>query len=130
MHINKKQNIKQSIVLHIFNAFTFHAQGTLISFQSTTESLEMHVLTALPLSTDAGFTQETCSLISDSEKSMWHAAYMGFIDPIGWRPHRSIQMISTSIEHPSLSIHMTADPAYALCIPEGVGERKVDFIMI
>ncbi|GAA6099267.1 uncharacterized [Tachysurus ichikawai] len=41
-------------------------------------------------------------------------AYKGFIDRIGWRLHRSIQMISPSIEHPALSIHMTADPADAL----------------
>lgn len=89
VHINKKQNMKQSIVLHIFNALTFHAQGILISFQSTIKSLEMHVLTALPLSADAVFTQETCSLISDSEKNMWHTGIQGI--------YRSYRLEATQI---------------------------------
>lgn len=37
-------------------------------------------------------------------------------------------MISTSIEHPAQSIHMTADPADAFGMFEGVGVRKVDSI--
>lgn len=55
-------------------------------------------------------------------------AYKGFIDPIGWRLHRSIQMISTSIEHPALSIHMTADPAEALCMLAIVHVRNIESI--
>lgn len=88
MHISK--NIKQSIALHTFNAFTFHAQGALISSHSTIESLETHVLTARLLSADALFTHETCSLISDSERNMWHAGIRGI--------YRSYRLEATQID--------------------------------
>lgn len=38
-------------------------------------------------------------------------AYICFIDLIGWRPHRSIEMISSSIDSSHLMTSMTPVPA-------------------
>lgn len=44
-------------------------------------------------------------------------AYICFIDLIGWRPHRSIQMISSSIDFSHLMVGMTPVPAGMLHKP-------------
>lgn len=85
-----RNNTLNNLLFYIvFNNFTFPTKGGLNSLLSTTESLETQVLTPLLLSTDAVFTQETCSLISGSEKNMWHAGIQGI--------YRSYRLEATQI---------------------------------
>lgn len=44
-------------------------------------------------------------------------AYICFIELIGWRPHRSIEMISSSIDFSHLMVGMTPVPAGMLHKP-------------
>jgi len=50
------------------------------------------------------------SVVRDQAGSIWQA-YICFIDLIGWRPRRSIEMISSSIDPSHLMTSMTPVPA-------------------